>query len=589
MATQQASTNPTPLLIPCSYLTTEGNKTGSWRFLRPQYEEKTSPCSAACPAGEDIGRVEMLTAQGSFKEAWETVLMENPFPGVCGRVCYHPCEQQCNRREFDDPVAIHTLERFLADTASRYELQPSLQKLESKKQKIAVVGSGPSGLAAGYFLTLLGYQADIFETLSEPGGVLRWGIPLYRLPLSILDQEIAQIRELGVQIHCGKSISQEFWRGGRSEYDAIFLGCGHSRSLPLKISGENLAGVKNGLQFLAEIRRGDVSALEGTAAVIGGGNTAVDTARSAARFGAKVILIYRRRRQDMPAFAEEVEMALEEGVELWELQAPVKIAEQDGDFVVTLQHMQIIKKDGQRRARVKPDSNKKKEIRVQHLFKAIGAEADETWYDPPKKTKGMLRLSNCVLLHKSRGPTLVYGGDLVADIKSVAHAVASGKQAAIALDILFHEGLDAVRPRLQTSLVGEGPAISLETYMGGPRSLRNHRIVHYQELNTDYFHFAPVIAQPRLLREERLQSFAEINLKIGASLAIREAERCFNCGLCNQCDNCQLFCPEIAVTRDNNPRGRHINYDYCKGCGLCVVECPRNAMILEEELLCDTS
>ena len=282
-------------------------------------------------------------------------------------------------------------------------------------------------------------------------------------------------------------------------------------------------------------------------------------------------------------------MALEEGVELWELQAPVKIAAQDGDFVVTLQHMQVIEKDGQRRARVKPDSNKKKEIRVQHLFKAIGAEAGETWYDPPKKTRGMLRLSSCVLLHKSREPTLVYGGDLVADIKSVAHAVASGKQAAIALDILFHEGLDAVRPRLQTSLVGEGPAISLETYMGGPRSLRNQRIVSYQDLNTDYFQFAPMMPQPRLLREERLQSFAEINLKIGASLAIREAERCFNCGLCNQCDNCQLFCPEIAVTRDNNPRGRHINYDYCKGCGLCVVECPRNAMILEEELLCDTS
>jgi NADPH-dependent glutamate synthase beta subunit-like oxidoreductase len=589
MTTEQPLTNPTPLLIPCSYLTTEGNKTGSWRFLRPQYEEKTSPCSAACPAAEDIGLVEMLTAQGSFKQAWETILMENPFPGVCGRVCYHPCEQLCNRREFDEPVAIHILERFLADTASRYELKPSLQKLESKRQKIAVVGSGPSGLAAGYFLTLLGYQADVFEALPEPGGVLRWGIPLYRLPLSILNQEIAQIRELGVQIHCGKSISQEFLRSGKSEYDAIFLGCGHCRSLPLKIPGEDLAGVKNGLQFLAEIRRGEASALEGTAAVIGGGNTAVDTARSAVRFGAKVILIYRRRRQDMPAFAEEMEMALEEGVELWELQAPVNIAAQDGHFVVTLQQMQAVEKDGQRRVRVKPDSNKKKEIRVQHLFKAIGGEASEPWCEPPKKRRGMLRLSNCVLFHKSREPTLVYGGDLVADIKSVAHAVASGKQAAIALDILFHEGLDAVRPRLQTCLVGEGPSISLEMYLGGPRSLRNNRVVRYHDLNTDYFQFAPMVTQPRLLREERFQSLAEINLKIGASLALREAERCFNCGLCNQCDNCQLFCPEIAVTRDNNPRGRHINYDYCKGCGLCVVECPRNAMILEEELLCDKS
>ncbi len=586
MTQGQTTTNPIPLLIPCSHLTTEGNKTGSWRFLRPHYEEKTSPCSVACPAGEDISRIEMLTAQGFFKEAWETILMENPFPGVCGRVCYHPCEQTCNRGEFDEPVAIHLLERFLADTASRYELKSALQKLPAKNKRIAVVGSGPSGLAAAFFLVRLGYEVDVFEAQSEPGGVLRWAIPLYRLPLSILNQEIAQIGELGVRIHCGKPISQQFLREQQTDYHAIFLGCGHSRGIPLKIPGEDLGGVQDGLQFLQRIRLGEIFSLQGTAAVIGGGNTAIDTARSAARLGAKVVLIYRRRRQDMPAFHDEIEMALEEGIEIWELKTPVKVTSQNGDLIVTLQQMRVTSEDPHGRARIKPVSKEKKEISVQHLFTATGASAAQHWYEPPKKGTDILRLSNSTLVYQSGRPVLVYGGDLVADTKSVVHAVASGKQAALALDTLFGEGLDAIPSKLQTCLVGEGPSISMEIFLGGVRSQRNRRTVVYENLNSDYFQFAPVINQPRLLRQERLQSFAEINLKVGASLAIREAERCFNCGLCNQCDNCHLFCPEVAVIRDNNPRGRHINYDYCKGCGVCVVECPRNAMTLEEEVVC---
>ncbi|HYR02509.1 MAG TPA: NAD(P)-binding protein, partial [Syntrophobacteria bacterium] len=206
MSSERRERIPTSLFISRSYLSTESNKTGSWRFLRPRYEEKTAPCSAACPAGEDIGRIEMLTAEGRFHEAWETVLRENPFPGVCGRVCYHPCERVCNRGEFDEPVAVHILERFLADAAARFELKPSLERRTPRAEKIAVVGSGPSGLAAAYFLARLGYRADVFETMPEPGGVLRWGIPLYRLPLSVLNQEIALIRELGVRIHCDQEV-----------------------------------------------------------------------------------------------------------------------------------------------------------------------------------------------------------------------------------------------------------------------------------------------------------------------------------------------------------------------------------------------
>jgi 2-oxoacid:acceptor oxidoreductase delta subunit (pyruvate/2-ketoisovalerate family) len=587
MATQKVLR--TPLLIPCSYLTTEGNKTGSWRFLRPSYEEKNAPCTAACPTGEDVGRVEMLTAQGSFKEAWETILLENPFPGVCGRVCYHPCEQVCNRREFDEPVAIQALERFLADTASRYELRPAIEKLPAKKQKVAVVGSGPSGLAFAYFMARLGYKTDVFDALPEPGGVLRWGIPLYRLPAGTLNEEIAQIEELGVRIHCRKPISPQFLEEAGPLYQAIFLGCGHSHSMPLRIPGEDTDGVEDGLQFLGRIRRGEIPALRGTAAVIGGGNTAVDVARSAVRLGAKVLLLYRRRLQDMPAFDDEVKMALQEGVEIWELHTPVRVAARDGDLAVTLQQMRPLEEDGQGRARIQPESTNTQEILVQHLFTAAGASAAENWYEPPRKSRDLVRLSNCFLLPQSRGPALVYGGDLVADTKSVVHAVASGKQSALALDVLFNEGLEAIQSKLETCLVGDGPAISMEIYLGGPRSRRSSSVVGYENLNTDYFKFAPKMVQPSLLREERVESFAEVYLKVGASLAIREAERCFNCGLCNHCDNCHLFCPEIAVRRESNPQGRYIDYDYCKGCGLCAMECPRNAIKLEEESSCNES
>ena len=181
-------------------------------------------------------------------------------------------------------------------------------------------------------------------------------------------------------------------------------------------------------------------------------------------------------------------------------------------------------------------------------------------------------------------PALAWGGDLTNDIKSVVHAVASGKQAAIALDTLFREGPDAVLPKLEACTVGSGPSLSMEVYMGGERRLRNRHVVAYGEINTDYFRYAPRMTQPRLVREERARSFTEIDLRVSGNIAMREAERCFNCGLCNQCDNCHLFCPDMSVIHDQSAQGRHINYDYCKGCGLCVVECPRNAMTLEEEI-----
>ncbi|HRT71626.1 MAG TPA: FAD-dependent oxidoreductase, partial [Syntrophales bacterium] len=416
--------------MPRSYMSTESNKTGSWRFLRPRYDEKTAPCSTACPAGEDIARVEMLTAQGLFKEAWETILKENPFPAVCGRVCFHPCEGICNRGEFDAPVAIHVMERFLAETAVRYDLKPLLERCPAKKEKIAVVGAGPSGLSAACFLNRLGYVCDVFEAASEPGGILRWGIPEYRLPLSALRSEIAQIESEGVRIMTDKRLPADFIDRAGDSYDAVFIGCGHGRTTMLRIPGEDVDGVEDGLEFLNRIRSGETPAVDGVSAVIGGGNTAVDVARSIIRLGGKAVILYRRRRSDMPAFQEEVEMALEEGVELKELLAPAGIVKDRKGIFITMRPMKVVGEDEGGRGRVEPARGKTQQLLVQRVFKATGAESVDERYNPPDRRRNVLVLENGVLVDRPKGPAVFFGGDLVNETKSVTHAVASGKAAA---------------------------------------------------------------------------------------------------------------------------------------------------------------
>jgi NADPH-dependent glutamate synthase beta subunit-like oxidoreductase/Pyruvate/2-oxoacid:ferredoxin oxidoreductase delta subunit len=573
------------LYMPRSCFSTESNKTGSWRFLRPRYEEKTSPCSASCPVGEDIARIQMLTAQGLFKEAWEVILLENPLPGVCGRVCFHPCETVCNRIEFDSGIAIHTIERFLADTAARYDLKPVMESAPPRKEKIAIVGAGPAGLSAAWFLNQLGYSCDVFEASEEPGGILRWGIPQYRLPLTVLKSEIARIVKAGAAstiINTGVKAGADFLKNAKGKYDAVFVGAGYGRSTDLKIPGEDLAGVEDGLKFLAEIRRGGTPACDGISVVIGGGNTAIDVSRSIRRLGGEAVILYRRRRQDMPAFGAEIDMALEEGVQIRELLAPAGVRSAGKELEITMRHMKVAGVDGNR-ARVEPDGARTLKLRARRIFKATGAEPAEEWVNPPEKGRSVLALHNCVLVKDQRGPAVVFGGDLANETKSVTHAIASGKAAAMALDTMFRDGFKAVRPRLRECEVGDGHALSMEIYLGGPRKSRSRHIVGHGEINTDYFRFAPALSQPRLTRCERVSTFDEVDHKIAANLAMRESERCFNCGICNGCDNCYLFCPDMSVVRDGDIVARHINYDYCKGCGLCVVECPRNAMVLEEE------
>jgi len=578
------STAELPLFIPRSNTSTAVNKTGSWRFFRPKYDEKTAPCSAACPVGQDIPRIEMLASWGLLKSAWHKIVLENPFPSVCGRVCFHPCERKCNRANLDEPIAIHNLERFLGDTAISKRRKPDLSLKPTNGKKIAIAGSGPAGLAAAYFLRRLGYSCDVYESRSEPGGLLRWGIPIYRLPRQVLKNEIKRIEDLGVTIQCKTPVTKDVLEKIYSQYDALFIGCGYGRPISMQIDGGNLA--HDGLKFLRNVQRDNTSTLTGTAAIVGGGNTAIDVARSLARLGATPLVVYRRRIQDMPAFTPEIEMAIKEGVTIKELVSPIRIQKNRTDdsdaprYILTLQKMKVSKKEISGRARVIPDGEKTEVIHVRRIFSAIGAEAQAIWQMSTTKQRRSVVLSHCQIIdHKI---PLLFGGDLTAPVKSVTDAIASGKQAAIALDTYFESSLDAVEERIAACQVGSGPALSMQTYLDNGHQIKNARVVTYDEINIDYFQTEPRVIPTLLDAKKRIRSFAEIETTLANNAAKQEARRCFNCGSCNACDYCRLYCPEMAVIVEKAER--RINMDYCKGCGVCATECPRNAMAMEEEI-----
>jgi NADPH-dependent glutamate synthase beta subunit-like oxidoreductase len=555
-----------PLFIPRSSASSAENKTGSWRYFRPLYEEKTAPCSAACPVGEDIPRIEMLVRQGLLNKALETILEENPFPSICGRVCFHPCETACNRGEYDQPIAIHRLERRIGDEALTADKKGILKPPRANGKKVAIAGAGPAGLAAAYFLNHLGFTCDIFETEATPGGLLRWGIPRYRLPEDVLNREIARIAQQGVSIHCRTEVTPDILKKIKPEFDAVFIGCGYNRPIQMNIPGEHLT--HDGLNLLHQIRGGETVPVQGTAAVVGGGNTAVDVARCLKRLGATPIIVYRRRRADMPAFEPEIEMAMEEGIEIQELVAPIAIRENDSapsandcEYRLTLQKMKVSTTEIRGRARVIPDGDNTETLDANHVYIAIGAGPESRWHLPQAKANGVIALSHCTLV--AQGVPMVVGGDLTNDTKSVTDAIASGKQAAMALDVYFKKGPDAT------------------VYLGSERKDRNSHVVSFAEINSDYFQSSPRAAPPGLSARQRVRSFAEIEAHLSKDAAVSEAQRCFNCGICTACDYCRIYCPEVAVMVEK--ADRFINLDYCKGCGICVTECPRNAMALEEE------
>ncbi len=520
------------------------NKTGTWRYLRPIYEEKMSPCNNACPAGTNIQGFIHLIRERKFVEAWRLIKETNPLPGVCGRVCPHPCELECNRRKYDEAISIHALERLAADSAFNEEASEEL-RLPRRKERIAIVGSGPAGLSCAYFLAKEGYQVTVFEALSAVGGMLRVGIPKYRLPREVLDKEIANIEALGVSFKTNSKIQdiREL-----KDYDAVVVAIGAQKSRRLNIPGEDVAGVISGMEFLKEVNLDGKTQIGKNVIIIGGGNTAIDAARSALRLGAKSTLIYRRSREEMPAIEEEVEAASKEGVEIIYLASPTKIIAQAGRVSeVEFVKMRLGEPDETGRKRPIPIEGSEFTRQADTVIAALGEEADLSLLP-----KG-LELSESGV--NFDGMQVFGGGDVVTLAGRVVDAIASGRRTANAI-VRYFQG-------------------------GEPESKPVKKLVSFENINTAYFPHQAAVKPSELPLAERTSGFAEINLGISIEDGVREAERCFSCGVCRQCDNCLNFCPEVAVSRRNSTY--EINYDYCKGCGICATECPGNVISLVEE------
>jgi len=556
----------------------EWNKTGTWRTQRPFYEDKTPPCSAACPAGNDVVAFIQKIVQEDFEGAWNVIQEENPFPGICGRVCFHPCESKCNRGSFDEPIAIHALERFVADFAVRLNKKTG-NAGEKRKEKVAVIGAGPAGLSCAYHLSKLQYPVTVFESFLFAGGMLRIGIPSYRLPRDVLDREIKQIEALGVEIRTGVSLGENLRLEDLRGYQAVFIATGAHRSRGLDIPGEKSRNILSGLDLLRKINLNKKVMLGEKIAIVGGGNTAIDVARSVIRLGKKAILLYRRSREEMPAFEDEILEALEEGVKMRYLVNPIRVGQKDGLKRLECLRMELGEKDESGRRRPVPILHSNFFIDVDRVIVAAGEEVEFSVFP-----KGMEKREGIILTQKdgSTGVKGIFaGGDLTSTQRTVAHAIGSGKKAAMAIDA-FLKGKNTEEAMIQ-NLIGGGPSLSIYGYRHPEERLRNSHVVTFDELNMDYFEPAKRQGESKSAVKERIKGFKEMTFTLSDGVAIEEAERCFSCGTCNECENCYVFCPDASVLKSEEMLSHQVDYDYCKGCGICFTECPRGAISLQGE------
>ncbi len=571
-------TNPdhsSEFVIPISYGSTEVIETGKWGFQKPHTAFMTAPCQEACPAGVNIPQFLYLAQEKMYDEALFTILRENPLPGVCGRVCFHPCEASCNRAQYDESVSIHAMERFVSDVTSN-QIQ-NIQLLSSRNsKKVAVVGAGPAGLSCAYFLSFLGHHVTLFEAQKEPGGVMRWGIPEYRLPKSILRKEIQRILSLPIEMRTGVRVGEDIPFDELDQFDAIFLSPGAGINAPLFMRGGDSERVWKGGEFLERINSKEKINLGKGTIVIGGGNTAIDVARSALRLGSKVTIAYRRTRNEMPAIQDEIIEAEEEGVGFEFLVQPAKInMTRKKRVTVTFQRMKLSSLDRSNRPKPIPVKGDFLTLETDSLITAVGELVDLSWI--PKK------LIKDDLIDPSYTPKIFAGGDAVAQPRTIVTAIASGKRAAISIDF-FLRGNDEGEGLSKISVGGKG-SLSMEAYLQGRDSgewPEKKEVVSYQQINTLYFEPSRRGRMRKRHRNKILKGFSEVNLGYNAREANFSASRCFSCGTCNYCNNCYFFCPEGVISFNPLDRTRVVDYLHCKGCGTCAKACPRSVVVMKE-------
>ena len=523
------------------------NHTGTWRTLRPQYVDRLPPCNAGCPAGEDIQGWLSHAEAGDYHSAWRLLTQENPLPAVMGRVCYHPCESACSRGQLDEAVGINSIERFLGDEAIRRGWRFESPKNSSNK-KILIVGAGPSGLSAAYHLSRAGHKVEIHEAGPLAGGMMRFGIPKYRLPREVLDAEIARILAMGVVLKLNQKVSNLLEAKQDGGFDAAFLAVGAHIGKRAYIPAGASARILDAVSLLRSMEGEEKPMLGRRVVVYGGGNTALDVARTAKRLGAtESVIVYRRTREKMPAHDSELEEALQEGVMVkW-----LSTIKQAGDSSITVEKM-VLDQSG-----FPQPTGELETLEADTVVLELGQDVDLGLLDGVPGLQiadGVVKVgANMMTGHAG----IFAGGDMVPSERTVTVAVGHGKKAASNIDAWL-----------------KGAVYWKE---------RDHPLATFEGLNPWYYSDAPKTMRPMLELARRQSTFEEVQGGLDESSALFEARRCLSCGNCFECDNCYGVCPDNAVIKLGAGKRFEFNYDYCKGCGLCAAECPCGAIEMVPE------
>jgi NADPH-dependent glutamate synthase beta subunit-like oxidoreductase len=535
-----------PFAITLEVESSLANHTGSWRVERPQYVNLMPPCNSACPAGENIQNWLYVAEDGSYEAAWRALIIENPFPAIMGRVCYHPCQTACNRAQLDEAVGINSVERFLGDLAIEKGWSIPVTAAPSGFH-VLIIGSGPAGLSAAYHLRRLGHDVTVRESASAPGGMMRWGIPKYRLPRNILDAEIQRITDMGVKFELNTRVA-DVQAALQEGFNAIFLAVGAHIGKRAYIPAGEAAHILDAINVLRDVEDGQAPMLGRKVVVYGGGNTAIDVARTAKRLGAEEsIIVYRRTREKAPANDTEIREALEEGVLI--------------KWLSTIKHAEVgklrVEKMTLDEQGFPQPTGEFEELEADSLVLALGQESDLSLLNdvPDLEVEDGVVKVNAMMMTGHRG--IFAGGDMVPAERTVTTGVGHGKKAARNIDAWLR---------------------SVE-YVAHDK----HEIVEYKDLNPWYYSDAPHAVRPRLEGARRASTFDEVVQGLDESTALYEARRCMSCGNCFECDNCFGVCPDNAVIKLGAGLGFEINLDYCKGCGICVSECPSGSIVMIPE------